>query len=252
MCRLLGFVSRDETAVPHALGADFDGFAALSEGLHADGWGFAAERRGRRTLTVAAEAAHSSSTFDTTLRGTAVTSAITHLRAATLGLPVSERNTHPFVHGNLSFAHNGSIRAISAIEPLIDDDLLPALHGETDSERYLLALVSAMRRASVVDAVRTVAARIGEVAEEASLNALLLTPDELVIVADDASKAPAFLGADYYELSYKVGDGFTAVASSGWEREGWQRVPERSVLTLDRRTLELRVHDLDSVLAAAA
>lgn len=253
MCRLLGFVSRDETTLEHALGSDFEAFTALSTGLHADGWGLAAELGGRRSVTVAAEAAHSSAEFAATTRDTALTSAIVHLRAATLDLPIAERNTHPFVHGEYSFAHNGSIREIASIEPLIDADLLRTLSGETDSERYLLALVSELRRSSsVVDAVRTVTARLGEVAEEASLNALLLTPTQLVVVADDASKAPAFLGADYYELSYKVGENFVAIASSGWEREGWQRVPERSVLTLDRRTLELRVHELDSALAFAA
>src|SRR5690606_10325611 len=125
-------------------------------------------------------------------------------------------------------------------------------HGETDSERYLLALVSEMRRASVVEAIRTVAARLGEVAEEASINALLLTPDELIVVADDSSKAPAILGADYYDLSYRVGAGFTAGASSGWHREGWRPVPQRSILTIDRRTQRVVVHELDTALAAAA
>ena len=252
MCRLLGFVSRDETTIPDALGHDFEAFTALSAGLHSDGWGIAAENGHGRTLRLAAEAAHSSDGYRRALGDTATTSAIAHLRAATLDLPVAERNTHPFVHGELSFAHNGSIREIAAIEPLIDADLLARIEGETDSERYLLALVSELRRSSVVDAVRTVAARLHEVAVEASLNALLLTPDELVIVADDARKAPAFLGSDYYELSYRVGDGFTAVASSGWEQAGWQRVPERSILTIDRRTQQLTVHELDTQRSAAA
>ncbi|WP_141881406.1 class II glutamine amidotransferase [Homoserinimonas aerilata] len=252
MCRLLGFVSHTETTIPDALGHDFEEFTALSAGLHGDGWGFSGERRGQRTLTVAAESAHTSRDYDAVLRGSRVTSGIAHLRAATLDLPVSEANTHPFVHGDLSFAHNGSIREIASIEPLIDADLRAGIRGDTDSERYLLALVSEFRRASVVDAIRTVVSRLGEVAEEASLNALLLTPDELIIVADDASKAPDFLGADYYELAYRVGADFTAVASSGWQRDGWQRVPERSILTIDRRTQHVTVHELDTVLTSAA
>ncbi|MCU1545465.1 MAG: class glutamine amidotransferase [Homoserinimonas sp.] len=252
MCRLLGLVSRDATTLPAALGTDFDAFARLSAGLHADGWGFVGENDGIRSLALAADAAHASTVFDTATKKTRVTSAITHLRAATLDLPVAERNTHPFIHGNLSFAHNGSIREIASIERLIDADLLGHLRGETDSERYLLALVSELRRGSVVDAVRTVARRIGEVAVEASLNAMLLTPDELIIVADTAAKAPAFLEADYYELSYKVTDGFVAVASSGWERDGWERLPERSVVSIDRRTLAVTINDLDVVSLAAA
>src|SRR5690606_10684636 len=41
MCRLLGFVSREATSLPSALGTDFDEFTKLSLGLHADGWGVA-------------------------------------------------------------------------------------------------------------------------------------------------------------------------------------------------------------------
>ncbi|MCW4385545.1 class II glutamine amidotransferase [Salinibacterium sp. SYSU T00001] len=251
MCRLLGLVSRDETTIPGALGGDFDSFTALSAGLHGDGWGVAGELRGLRTLTRAADAAHASVDYRKAASAP-VTSGIVHLRAATLDLAVAERNTHPFVHGELSFAHNGSIREIATIEPLIDADLRGSIRGDTDSERYMLALVSELRRSSPVEAARTVAARLGEVAVEASINALLLTPDELIVVADEHAKAPNFLGSDYYALSYLERDGLFAVASSGWEREGWTPVPERSVLTVDRRTLELRIHDLDTARLAIA
>ena len=251
MCRLLGLVSRDETTIPDALGADFNAFTALSAGLHGDGWGVAAEHAGKRTITRAAEAAHSSAHYRAAT-SVPVSSAITHLRAATLDLPVADRNTHPFVHGDLSFAHNGSIREIAAIEQIIDADLRRGIQGDTDSERYMLALVSELRRSSPVDAVRTVAARLSEVAVEASINALLLTPDELIIVADEHVKAPAFVGADYYALSYLERDGLFTVASSGWEREGWRAIPERTVLTVNRRTLQLRIDDLDGRRAAIA
>lgn len=251
MCRLLGLVSRGETTIPAALGRDFDAFTALSAGLHSDGWGVASSLGGRSTITRAAEAAHRSAGY-AAAASAPVTSAITHLRAATLDLPISDRNTHPFVHGDLAFAHNGSIREIAAIEPLIDADLRGHIQGDTDSERYMLALVSELRRSPAVEAVRTVAARLGEVADEASMNALLLTPDELIIVADEHAKAPDFVGADYYALGIMQRDGFTAVASSGWERDGWAPVPERTVLTIDRRTLELRIHDLDVARVAVA
>jgi predicted glutamine amidotransferase len=243
MCRLLGIVSRETTTLPAALGTDFDEFVALSSGLHSDGWGVAAESGGRRAITLAPEAAHASDAFTETA-STSLDAGIVHLRAATLGLAIGAQNTHPFVHGDLSFAHNGSIRAISDIETLIDADLLPSILGDTDSERYLLALVSELRRQSRLDAVRTVARRLEEVAVEASINALLLAPDELIVIADDTAKAPVDMGADYYELSYRVEDDFVAIASSGWERDGWQRVPERTVLSVDRSTLEVTIRDL--------
>jgi predicted glutamine amidotransferase len=39
---------------------------------------------------------------------------------------------------------------------------------------------------------------------------------------------------DYYHLKYTKKDGQVVVASSGWNQDGWQEIPNGSVLVVDR------------------
>jgi predicted glutamine amidotransferase len=39
---------------------------------------------------------------------------------------------------------------------------------------------------------------------------------------------------DYYHLKYTTHDGQVVVASSGWNQEGWEEIPNGSVLVVDR------------------
>ena len=41
-------------------------------------------------------------------------------------------------------------------------------------------------------------------------------------------------GTDYYHLKYTTHDGQVVVASSGWNQDGWQEIPNGSVLVVDR------------------
>jgi len=41
---------------------------------------------------------------------------------------------------------------------------------------------------------------------------------------------------DYYELRYKKTDSAVLVASSGWNQGGWTRLPNDSLLVVDRNT----------------
>jgi glutamine amidotransferase len=67
-----------------------------------------------------------------------------HVRAASTGMAVTETNTHPFVHGEFAFMHNGEIGAFSDVRRALLDSLgSPAyrmIEGTTDSE-HLFALV---------------------------------------------------------------------------------------------------------------
>ncbi|MFQ5998227.1 MAG: class II glutamine amidotransferase [Candidatus Bathyarchaeia archaeon] len=60
---------------------------------------------------------------------------IAHLRKASMG-NISVENTHPFIHGQWSFGHNGTVKG--AIPT--NNDYHPA--GTTDSERFFAYLVS--------------------------------------------------------------------------------------------------------------
>jgi len=39
---------------------------------------------------------------------------------------------------------------------------------------------------------------------------------------------------DYYQLKYTKKDGQVVVASSGWNQDGWDEIPNESVLVVDR------------------
>jgi len=39
---------------------------------------------------------------------------------------------------------------------------------------------------------------------------------------------------DYYHLKYTTHNGKVVVASSGWNQEGWQEIPNGSVLVVER------------------
>ncbi|HEY5910644.1 MAG TPA: class II glutamine amidotransferase, partial [Verrucomicrobiae bacterium] len=81
---------------------------------------------------------------------------VAHVRDASVG-PVTELNTHPFVHGPWLFAHNGTVaryekhdRVRAALEAEIDRPLRYAIRGDTDSERCLYVLLT--RLAAMVPA----------------------------------------------------------------------------------------------------
>jgi predicted glutamine amidotransferase len=61
-----------------------------------------------------------------------------HIRAATPGSLVEEVNCHPFVHGKLTWMHNGMVQGFKTIRRALlrelKDSAYDAVHGSTDSE----------------------------------------------------------------------------------------------------------------------
>ncbi|MBL8112879.1 MAG: class II glutamine amidotransferase [Acidobacteria bacterium] len=73
---------------------------------------------------------------------------LAHVRAASPGIPVAEMNCHPFVHGRLSFMHNGGLgdfrklrRALSA---RLSDRAFDVIQGTTDSELLFATFLDAL------------------------------------------------------------------------------------------------------------
>ena len=61
-----------------------------------------------------------------------------HVRAATPGYAIDEMNCHPFVHGKLTWMHNGMVLGFKEIRRKLlrglRDEAYDAVHGSTDSE----------------------------------------------------------------------------------------------------------------------
>ncbi len=247
MCRLLGTVSTTPVTLDDVLGDEREEFLALAA-VHGDGWGHAWGAPGGLEVRKSPDSALASEEFAELARSRPAEAALTHLRWATLGLAVGPANTHPFTDGRVAFAHYGSIKPPAALDPLIAPALAARRQGDTDSERYFLAVLS--RMAEGASAGEALATTVSDVlaggAEVHSLNCLLLTPDALLAVCcydptwgDDR---------DYYPLLHRrVGD-TVVVASTGWtDSAGWSTVSNGEMLVVERGTLETSVVPVGTV-----
>jgi len=254
MCRLLGWASRVPTPLLDLLGEhDLDAFTELST-KHADGWGVARSTGAGVEVRKQAGAARSSAEFTGLARTAAADLGLAHLRWATLGLGVRRENTHPFTDGRVAFAHNGSIFPPRSVDRLVPRRVRRLRRGDTDSERYFLAVLARIRDGvPPADALAGTVADLAATGDFTSLNCLLLTPDELHAVCrvDHAASLEFDEGPDYYDLRYRVTADAVVVASSGWGRD-WQALGNGELLSVRRGSLDVDVRPLDDGVLVAA
>ena len=242
MCRLLSYVQADESPISGAVSDVLARFTALSA-VHKDGWGVAWHtpddevRVDREPLTAAASPRYVDQLH------TVSDAAVLHLRQATPGIDVSAANTHPFSRDGIGFAHNGFVGPVDSFASLIDPNLVP--EGSTDSELYFLAVLTAMRSGvAPAQALKQVAGRLVELELTFSANAMLLTADALhVVCAYVPGRQAAANPADYYALRYHVDAEKVIVASQGIAFDDWTDLPNGSVLTVARSSLERSILD---------
>lgn len=260
MCRLLGWVARDELTLREVLGEEsFVAFAHLSR-VHADGWGLAHVNGDRIDVQRSTSNASTDPEFTRVATDVATPVGLAHLRWASPGLAVELRNAHPFSWGRAAFAHNGAIYPLDRIGELLTEEWRARLAGTTDSEHYFLAVAAevAATGGDIATALPRVIQRITEEFSPSSLNAMLLTPETLYVVnCHDASvrpslPPPASVSVEelvesteeevpYYDLRYRRTQHSVVVASSGFaqpEGGGWRPTQNNSLLVVDRATLE--------------
>jgi predicted glutamine amidotransferase len=230
-----------------ALGSDAPALGELSK-VHCDGWGMSYDTPEGRVRLRDVTAAHESTAYTAAQTSISATDAIVHLRMATSGLSVCEANTHPFLidspAGRLAFCHNGGLKQGPELDELIDADLLAGLEGDTDSEQYLAALVSAMRRTGgdIVEAYRLLLKSLIDI-RHSSLNALILTDTDLFVLSRNVpERRPEGMEPDYYQLQWDVVDGvFTAWSSQVRSRPG-NMLEDGDLLQVDRASGTVTVH----------
>ena len=142
MCRLLAYVSENETDFPTMVGENFEEFVELSR-VHKDGWGIV-NRNGE--VIKEADAAFANSNFKEVLEKNKSTGSLLHFRMATLGLPIEKDNSHPFSYKEYSFIHNGSVTPPTALDSSIQEKYLSHVTGDTDSERYFFLVVQEVEK----------------------------------------------------------------------------------------------------------
>lgn len=269
MCRLFAFVSPELSTAGAALGAEgIESLLSLAR-LHGDGWGWAGVREHGEAPAVKRSPlpATSDPAFDAALIIPAH-AAMVHLRWATAGLPVNTRNAHPFEADGTAFAHNGTIKPLDDLRALLSPESVATLTGTTDSEMYF-ALIREQIAAGLPlhEAAARVAHRLRELFPLASLNALILDSEHLVVVhasatsiltdhdrsrlAPLASVLPDEHNEDYFALrTRRAADGSIMIASTGVAAEGWTALPAESVTAIRLDDLHSSTIELSAVAAA--
>ncbi|MSY56504.1 MAG: hypothetical protein F2703_04525 [Actinobacteria bacterium] len=239
----MGYVSPSKTSFPALVGNEFLDFVALSS-VHCDGWGLSTVDKGgsHTVLEKKVEAAAQSSTFDDVVSKNVADGALLHLRWATKGLSISENNTHPFMYGDYSFIHNGSIFPPDAVAPFIDPKFLPLIVGDTDSERYFYLVMTEVEKLGLVDGIKSALKIIKEHGETTSLNCMIMNRDFFITVSEhNSAKKPDWAPADYYEIKYLPTPEGVLFASSGWNQPGWKSLENHHCALVNRTTFEIEV-----------
>ena len=240
MCRLLGYSSTNPTTFGEVVGDNFKQFVKLADD-HCDGWGIAASGETARAYKEPL-AATKSATFKDQLVSHKSKAALLHLRWATPGMAINEVNTHPFTYQDISFIHNGSISPFDCLDPLIDKELLKLIQGSTDSERYFLYLLTQIQKHGFLDGIKAGLTYIKNNCAFSSINMMITNKDYLVAACIyNQDKIPERFkdSPDYYHLKYTKQDGQVVVASSGWNQDGWEEIPNGSAIAVDKKTSAL-------------
>ncbi len=250
MCRLLGVVSATPISIADAVG---DGvlkdFVALTK-IHGEGWGVAGTDHvgGTPHVEVSAGSALGDPQFDAATHNLRSEAALVHLRWATNGLAVEPQNSHPFLADGLAMAHNGSIKPMAPLDALLEPAIAAALRGTTDSERYFAVIRQHRRTApNLAEAVRRAVVQLRQIYPDASLNALVLGEDQLVVVhaharsrlLDEdieeisATDLPTEHLEDYFSLRIaRPADGVLVVGSTGFGDLAWEPMEPESVTAI--------------------
>jgi predicted glutamine amidotransferase len=259
MCRLLGYSTKADVSLAEIIGEqELRAFTQLSD-FHGDGWGVAwHDQRQPHDVQVqkSPQRASGSAAYQELAHRKLGDQGLVHLRWATPGLPVEERNTHPFRRGTTAMAHNGAIHPQDRLGEILPPAWERQLTGTTDSERYFLHVMSGLDAGEdMISAIEATVGHIGRLLQPNSLNAMLLTPDALYAICyywperiPHAALAARGLecGTDqYFELAHLETDSGIVVASSGWPQPGWTPLPNRNVLVVDRETLQTKVVPLN-------
>ncbi len=213
--------------------------------VHPHGWGIAWYGPRGVQIRRGVMPAHADDDFVEAARSARSEIVVAHVRDASIG-PVTELNTHPFVHGPWIFAHNGTVARFkdapcvrAAIEAAIDERYRFALRGDTDSERCFYLLLTRLA-ARVPAGVRPTLEHVRDAMAEAL--------SSIVGIADDGTTKPSSLnfalsngdvlavcrhGRTLHVAPHLRTTGAFAVASEPIGRGPWSEVPEGGFVGID-------------------
>lgn len=168
MCRLYGFRATEPTRVECTLVHSQNALMVQSRTdatgrSHAHGWGIAVYENHLPSVSREAWDAYQSRAFRDAAARVYAETVLAHVRRATVGA-ASIENTHPFVHDEWSFAHNGTIPNFDAIRPRMLERISPehrrAIRGQTDSEHLFRLFLSKLGTGTIEDVLAETAGEV--------------------------------------------------------------------------------------------
>lgn len=184
---------------------------------------------------------------------------IAHVRATT-GTPIQQTNCHPFCHGQWMFAHNGLINEFHRLRRelalAVEPSLYSEIEGTTDSEiMFYLALTFGLQQ-DPIPALQRMAGLVESVGRKQGVEfplqmTLALSDGERLIAVRYSSQGQS--RSLYHSVNLEAlkrvnpapdlfAEGAVAVVSEPLDsvEEHWVRVPESSVLVLEKGQVEIR------------
>lgn len=237
MCRLFGHHARPgfDPSVPLC---SAENALRFQSHRHPHGWGIGWYVDGIPHVRRGLLPAHADDAFAAAGREIRSAVVIAHVRDASVG-PVSEANTHPFVHGRWLFAHNGTVARFKdhpevreALLAEIDPDLRARLAGDTDSERCFHLFLTRLRaRAGLsdpdLDGVRAALAATTDVVLAIADRVQSPKPSSLTFLVSDGRVLGACRrGRTLHLASAAGGIPLFALASERIGAADWVEVPE--------------------------
>ncbi|MCR4403931.1 MAG: class II glutamine amidotransferase [Candidatus Acetothermia bacterium] len=181
-------------------------------GPHPHGWGVAYRAAGRILITKRAQPAFEDERFTEIVAGIATDLLLGHVRLASPGTRIDEKNAHPFKKDELVLIHNGTIRDLA--EP-----------GGNDSEAFLEWLSRRWDRTET-----GLAGLLREAATSLDYTALniILTDGRRLFAFRQTLDEPLFLA--YYTLYQLREPGKLLVSSEPLDDRPWESLPNGHLL----------------------
>jgi glutamine amidotransferase len=243
MCRLFGQHARPDLDRSEALCSAHNALRFQSH-RHPHGWGIAWYRGHEVVVRRGLLPAHADDAFVAAAREARSQVVLAHVRDASVG-PVSEPNTHPFVHGRWVFAHNGTVarfrrseRVRAALEAEIDPAFRRCLHGDTDSERCFYLVLTRLAARTRLDRATLVEVQEALVEVTRTVQRLADTPRVKpsslnFLVTDGRLLAASRLGRDLHVARAAGPEGAFVIASEPIGPAAWATVPDGSFVGFD-------------------
>ncbi len=170
-----------------------------------------------------------------------------HVRDATIGMPVTQLNCHPFRYGDYLWMHNGMIDSFKIIRRYLmkdlSDDAFNLIEGNTDSEfsfAYFLNQIDFKKglslenlAASMMNMVETLKGALNhlEINGPSMLNFALTDGENIILTRAttcDDRQAPSLYYSETQDAIVFASEPLSKV------RDSWNKLPSNSVLVIDK------------------